>query len=215
MRTRAGVFMLFACLVTVAPSSAQSVTGRGSIGGRIFGVIEGQAMTATDTFDAIAGETTVFGGGAGVEVHRVWRKVFVRASASRLSVEGERVFVFGGTVFPLGIPMDVQLTPIELAAGWRFGPPGKRIVPYVGAGTVVMRFREESQFDTSADTVHKTFSGAVAFAGVDVNVMKFVSVGAELGLRVIKITRPGGVLGALGEDDLGGVSMRVLVSIGR
>lgn len=212
MRTRAGVCILIAWLVTVAPASAQS---RSSISGRIFGVIDGQSMTAKDTFDAVTGTTTLFGGGAGAEVHHVWRKVFVRASASRLSVDGERVFVFGSTVFPLGIPMNVQLTPIEIAAGWRFSPVGKRIVPYLGAGTVIMRFREESQFDTAADTVNKTYSGAVAFAGVDVNVMKFVSVGAEVGLRVVKITRPGGVLGALGEDDLGGVSMRVLVSIGR
>lgn len=212
MRTRAGVCILFAWLVTVAPASAQSAS---SIGGRLFGVIEGQAMTAKDTFDAVAGQTTLFGGGGGVEVHRIWKQVFVRASASRLSVEGERIFVFNGTVFPLGIPMDVQLTPIEIAAGWRFAPLGTRIVPYVGGGTVVMRFRESSKFDTSADTVNKTFSGAVAFAGVDVNVMKFVSVGAEVGMRIIKITRPGGALGALGEDDLGGISMRLLVSIGR
>lgn len=215
MRTRAGVCILLVWLVTVAPAAAQSTASKSPIGGRIFGIIEGQAMTAKETFDAVAGETTLFGGGAGAEVHRVWRKAFVRASASRMTVDGERVFVFGKEVFPLGIPMEVQLTPIEIAAGWRFGPPGKRLVPYLGAGTVIMRFREESQFDTSSDTVSKTFSGAVAFAGVDVNVMKFVSVGAEVGLRIIKITRPGGALGALGEDDLGGVSMRVLVSIGR
>lgn len=215
MRTRAGVCILLAWLVTVAPAAAQSVPAKAPIGGRLFGVIEGQAMTAKDTFDAVAGQTTLSGGGAGAEVHRVWRKAFVRASASRMSVDGERVFVFGQEVFPLGIPMEVQLTPIEIAAGWRFATPGKRFVPYVGAGTVIMRFREESQFDTSSDTVNKTFSGAVAFAGVDVNVMKFVSVGAEVGMRIIKITRPGGVLGALGEDDLGGISMRLLVSIGR
>lgn len=215
MRTRAGVCILLAWLVTVTPASAQQAPANTPIGGRIFGVIEGQAMTAKDTFDAVAGETTMFGGGAGVEVHRVWRKAFVRASASRMSVDGERVFVFGKEVFPLGIPMEVQLTPIEIAAGWRFATPGKRVVPYLGAGTVIMRFREESQFDTSSDTVNKTFSGAVAFAGVDVHVMKFVSVGAEVGMRIIKITRPGGALGALGEDDLGGVSMRLLVSIGR
>lgn len=212
MRTRAGVCILITWILAVVPASAQS---RASMGGRIFGVVEGQAMTASDTFDAIAGETTLFGGGGGAEVHRVWKQVFLRASASRLSVQGERVFVFGGAVFPLGIPMDVQLTPIEIAAGWRFAKPGRRIVPYLGGGTVIMRFREESKFDTSADTVSKTFSGAVAFAGVDVHVASVVSVGAEVGMRVIKITRPGGVLGALGEDDLGGLSMRLLVSIGR
>ncbi|MBM3751564.1 MAG: hypothetical protein FJW21_10375 [Acidimicrobiia bacterium] len=215
MRTRAGVCILLAWLVTVAPALAQRAPATAPIGGRIFGVVEGQAMTATDTFDALSGETSLFGGGGGAEVHGVWRKIFLRASASRLSVDGERVFVFGNTVFPLGIPMRVQLTPVEIVAGWRFATPGKRLVPYVGAGTVIMRFREESDFDTSSDIVSKTFSGAVAFAGVDVGVMKFVSVGAEVGMRIIKITRPGGVLGALGEDDLGGVSMRLLVSIGR
>lgn len=214
MRTRAGVCILIlaAWVVPVGPAWAQTTP---DVGGRVFAVVEGQAMTARDTFDAISGTTSLFGAGAGIEGHRLWKELFLRVSGARLSVEGERVFVFGGEVFPLGIPMTVQLTPIEIAAGWRFDAPGRRLVPYVGGGTVVMRFRETSKFDTSADTVEKTFSGAVALAGVDLRVTRLVSVGAEAGMRIIKITRPGGALGALGEDDLGGVSMRLLVSIGR
>lgn len=172
-------------------------------------------MTAKDTFDAIAGETTMFGGGAGVEVHRLWRHVFLRASASRLRLEGERIFVFDGTVFRLGIPMDVQLTPLELAAGWRFDREGRRFVPYLGGGTVFMNFREDSEGATASERVRKRFTGSVAFVGVDMSVVRFVSVGAELGYRMVKVTRPGGALGAFREDDLGGVTMRVMVSVGR
>jgi hypothetical protein len=210
--TRVGICAVLVWMVSVVPALAQ--TGA-SFGGRIFIGAEGQSMTAKDTFDAITGETTLFGGGGGVEVHRLWRHVFLRASASRLQVEGERIFVFEGTVFRLGIPMDVTLTPLEVTAGWRFDREGRRVVPYLGGGTVFMNFREDFQGATAAERVQKRFTGSVAFAGVDVSVVRFVSVGAEVAYRTVKVTRPGGALGAFREDDLGGVSMRVMMAVGR
>lgn len=212
MRTRVGICAVLVWTISVIPALAQ--TGA-PIGGRVFVAVEGQSMTAKDTFDAIAGESTMFGVGGGLEVHRLWRQVFLRASVSRLQVEGERVFVFDGAVFRLGIPLDVQLTPIELTAGWRFDRDGRRVVPYLGGGTVLMNFREESPGDTASERVRKQYTGSVAFVGVDVSAWRFMSVGAELGFRTVKVTKPGGTLGALREDNLGGVSMRVMVSVGR
>lgn len=212
MRTRVSIFAVLVWMSSVIPALAQ--TGA-PVGGRVFGWVEGQSMTANDTFDAIAGETTMFGVGGGVEVQRLWRHVFVRATASRLKLEGERVFIFDGTVFRLGIPLDVQLTPMELTAGWRFDREGRRVVPYLGAGTVFMNFREDSPGDTASESVRKQYTGSVAYVGVDVSVVRFMSVGAELGFRTVKVTNPGGTLGALREDKLGGVSMRVMVSVGR
>ena len=40
--------------------------------------------------------------------------------AWRFHGEGERAFVFNDEVIPLGIPVDVTVTPIEISAGWRF-----------------------------------------------------------------------------------------------
>ncbi|MDA1306330.1 MAG: hypothetical protein O2917_03580 [Acidobacteria bacterium] len=212
MRTRVFICAVLVWTISVIPALAQ--TGA-PIGGRVFVSVEGQSMTAKDTFDAIAGESTMFGVGGGVEVHRLWRQVFLRASVSRLQMEGERVFVFDGTVFRLGIPLDVQLTPIELTAGWRFDREGRRVVPYLGGGMVLMNFREDSPGDTASERVRKQYTGSVAFVGVDVSAWQFLSVGAEVGFRMVKVTRPGGALGAFREDDLGGATMRVMVSVGR
>ena len=61
----------------------------------------------------------------------------------------------------------------------------------------------------------ETYTGAVVFGGVDVSVWRFVSAGAEVAWRTAKVKDAGGSLAAFGEDNLGGVSVRVMVSIGR
>ncbi len=204
---------MVAVLITAAPVFAQT-TGEG-IGGRVFGWGDWQQMTAKKSFDAVTGSSSLSGAGGGAEVHRVWRGVFVRAAASRLKAEGERVFVFDGTVFPLGIPMDITMTPLELGAGWRFRPVGGRLVPYVGGGALWVRYEESSEGDTGSEGVNETYPGAVLFGGVDVSVWRFVSAGAEVAWRTATVKDPGGALAAFGEKNLGGISVRVMVSIGR
>jgi len=212
MRTRV-VLGVLALLITTAPVFAQT-TGEG-IGGRVFAWGDWQQMTAKDSFDAVTGASTMSGAGGGAEVHRLWRNVFVRGSVSSLKAEGERVFVFDGTVFPLGIPLEITMTPIELSAGWRFNPIGGRLVPYVGGGALWMKYRETSDGDVGSERVSETYTGAVVFGGIDVSVWRFVSAGAEVAWRTAKVKDPTGSLEAFGEDDLGGVSVRVMVSIGR
>ncbi len=48
----------------------------------------------------------------------------------------------GGQVFPLGIPTEVTMTPLEVAAGWRFRPLLGRIRPHLGAGYTRLRYEE-------------------------------------------------------------------------
>jgi hypothetical protein len=213
MRLLVGVVALVATVCVAAPASAQS-TG-GGITGRVFGWGESQQMAAKDTFEAVTGETTMTGAGGGVEVHNLWRNVFVRGSVSSLKATGERVFVFDGNAFPLGIPLEVTMTPIELGAGWRFSPVGRRLVPYAGAGALWMKYSEQSDGDTGSERVNETYTGVVVFGGVDVSVWRFVSAGAEVAWRTAKVKDPAGSLDAFGEDNLGGVSFRVMVSIGR
>ncbi len=195
-----------------APAAAQTTGAR--VGGRAFVMGDWQQMTAKDSFEAIADSSTVDGIGGGLELHRVWKRVFLRASVSKMEAVGERIFVFNGTVFPLGQALTLTLTPIELGAGWRFKPVGQRVTPYVGAGALWMKFKEESG-GTSADDVNETYSGAVLFGGLDVSVWRAVSAGAEVAWRTAKVKDPGGALEAFGEDNLGGMSFRVMVSIGR
>lgn len=213
MRTRVFCGMA-AALITAAPVFAQSAS-TARIGGRVFGWGDWQQMTAKESFDAVTGSSSLSGVGGGAEVQRVWRGVFLRAAASQMKVAGERVFVFDDTVFPLGIPMDITMTPIELGAGWRFTPVAGRLVPYVGAGALWVKYEETSEGDVASERVNETYPGAVVFGGIDVSVWQFVSAGAEVAWRTATVKDPGGALAAFGEKNLGGVSVRVMVSIGR
>jgi len=212
--SRLVALMCFAALVSAVPASAQT-GGAPSEGirGRLFIHFEGQSMTAKDSFDAVTGSTTLMGPGLGGEVQGLWRGLFARAAVSRLSQSGERVFVFDGDVFPLGVPIDVTLTPIEAAIGWRFKPfTSRAIVPYVGGGALFLKYKEETEGDASDENVNESYSGLVLFGGVEVPVWKYISAGAELGWRKAKVQDPGGAMAAFNEDDLGGVTFRVMVS---
>ncbi len=217
MRRLIGVLAVGLMVSVAAPAFAQSSpapTRASRLGARAFGWGDWQQMIAKDSFDAVAGTTTVRGPGGGAEVQRLWREVFVRGSVSRLRVEGERVFVFDGQVFRLGIPLEITMMPIEVAAGWRFTPLGSRkIAPYVGGGVVFLRYREEADDDGPSDRVNESYRGAVVFGGVDVPVWRFVSAGAEVAYRTVNVPDPGGTFEVFGEKNLGGVSMRVMVSI--
>jgi hypothetical protein len=201
-----------------APASARSATAPSDsrIGGRVFGHFEWQTMAAKDSFDAVIGKTTLQGAGGGVEVQRLWRGIFVRASLTSMSATGERVFVFENEVIKLGIPLEVSLTPIDLAVGWRLSPlTSLRIVPYAGAGAVILKYKETSDADASGESVDESYRGVVIFGGLEVPVWRFVSVGGEVGWRQVNVPDPGGAFASFTEKDLGGVTMRVMLSIRR
>jgi hypothetical protein len=94
--------------MTIAKSSAKAVFG-GSAGGATFGA-ELQL-----TFD---------------------KGIFAAAGFRRFSKNGQRVFVAdkAGAVFPLGHPLEVRLTPLYAAVGYRLG----RLGPFfrIGLGAV-------------------------------------------------------------------------------
>ena len=98
--------------VSAPPSPGIEIGGYGMLGHVNF--------TAAESFDAILVEPAgpIFGGGARVGLP--WGGLFVDIGAWRFQGEGERVFVFGSEVIPMGIPVEVKVTPIELSAGWRF-----------------------------------------------------------------------------------------------
>lgn len=212
MSRQFGAAIYLAAVLWAAPAWAQ--TSADESRGRLFIHFEGQAMTAKDSFDAVAGSTTLMGFGAGLEVQNVWRRAFIRGAISRLSTTGERVFVDDGEVFRLGIPLDITMTPIEVGAGWRFKPIGSRgMVPYAGAGALFLKHREKSEGDGSGDGVNETYKGFALFGGLEVPVWRKVSAGAELGWRSAKVGNPGGAMAAFGENNLGGVTFRVMFSI--
>jgi len=214
MARRIALLVCAAALVWAAPASAQSAASTG-VDIRLLGHVELQKMTSADTFDAVMGKSSLYGFGGGLEARDVWRQLFLRLSLSRMSKTGERVFVFENQVYGLGIPLKVSMTPIELSVGVRSAPmTSNGLVSYVGAGALFMRYKESDTDDPGA-AISETYNGFVLLFGVDVPVWKTVAAGAEIDWRRVNVSNPGGALDAFGEKSLGGLTFRVMASIGK
>lgn len=203
------VIMSAALLSLAPPASAQSLSVRG-IGA--FGV---EAMSASDSFDAVVGKTSLGQFGGGVQVVNLWKSLFVEATVERSKADGERVFVSDGDVFPLGIPLQVTMTPIDIVGGWRFRGLG-RITPYAGAGLTSVSYREESSFDDTDGALSERGSGYVVLGGVEVPVWRWIHVRGEVRYRdVSDVLGAGGVSAVFDESSLGGFTYGVKVAVGR
>lgn len=212
------VFVLMCALVAGSgvPAWAQAPAAGSRVGFRAFGHFEWQNMAAKDSFEAVTGKTRLQGPGVGVEIQRIWRGVFARVALTRMVETGERVFVFNNEAISLGIPLEITMTPIDLAVGWRLTPKTSRgIVPYAGAGMVFLKYKETSDADVSGEAVNEGYKGIVVFGGLEMPVWRFVSLGGEVGWRQVNVPDPGGALEAFNEKDLGGVTMRVMLSVRR
>ena len=196
-------------LMAVAPARAQSSLGaRGYVTfGRVF-------FTSGDSFEAVTGERNALIAGVGGQVTGLWKGLFVDGAFSRQTLDGERVFVANGDVFPLGIPLEVRLEPLDAAIGWRFTTGG--VASYVGIGMTSIHYTEAADFAQPGDDVDERKSGAFVLAGVDVPLGRWVSVGGEFRYRsVAGVLGDGGVSAVYGDDQLGGVSYAVRVAVGR
>jgi len=185
------------------------------IGFRLYAFSDATGMTASKTFDATLGQTTMTGLGGGGEVLRLWRGVFARVGISTSSAAGQRVLVFEGNAIPLGIPMHVTLTPIEIGGGWRQDLGRLRAFGvYAGGSLVRMRFEQTSDFAHSGENVDETTSGFAAFGGVDYTIARWIVIGAEAQFRTVPdALGADGASKAFGETDLGGVTFRVMFGI--
>lgn len=228
-----------------------------------------QSFAATDTFDATLGTTggRVLGGGGSL-THR--SGVFAQVDVTQFAADGERAFAYNGEVFRLGIPLRLEVRPIEVTVGYKFftnprpprprapatpatparpatggrdeagGPlfeqatparpappaaarpaergqrPGLRLRPYVGAGFGWVAYKESADFAAPGDNVDDRFTSVHVLGGVDVPVWRWVGAAAEFQWRrVAGALGEAGLSKEFGEDDLGGVSFRVKVTVGR
>lgn len=195
---------------TPAPQSKSvQVSGFGMVGATLF--------TAKESFDASLGSSTglIYGGGARIGLP--WGGLFAEVGAWRFHDSGERVFVYNGTTFPLGIKTDVTMTPIEISGGWRFRiRKHPKLTPYAGGGYTSMRYQETSDFSTSDDDVDENFGGYHLFGGAEYKVSKWLGVAGEAAWTTVpNAIGEQGVSSALGEDNLGGVSFRFKLTVGR
>jgi len=184
---------------------------------RAYALFDSTTMAASETFDAVF-ETTKFDmKGGGGEVVNLWKGIFARVAGSSGTLTGSRAVVIDGQVIRLGIPLTVEMRPIEFGAGWRFGPfLGSRIVPYGGAGFLRVSYKERSDFAGPGEDTDETFNGSVVFGGVEARIVSWIIAGAEVQYRRVPDTiGGGGVSREFDETDLGGVTVRVLFGIRR
>jgi opacity protein-like surface antigen len=185
------------------------------IGG--YGMIGLMNFTAADSFDVIVGSPSgmIFGGGA--RVNLPYGGLFVDVGAWRFGAEGERTFIFAGEEFDLGIPVEVTVIPVEFSAGWQFRlRRALQFRPYVGGGFSSYGYRESSKFATDAENVDERFSGFHLLGGAEYRVSRIVALAGEATWTTVPdALGEGGVSAAFDETDLGGISFRLKVIIGR
>lgn len=202
--------LLVAVAFSVVGSSAYA---QSSIGARGYATFGSTSFAAADSFDAVAGTSSDAGWGGGGTVTGLWRGLFVDVGLSQQRLDGQRVFLNAGTVYPLDIPLSVTMQPIDLAAGWRFA---QRVSPFAGAGFTSISYKETGGFAGAGDDVDERKSGLLVLGGVDVGVVRWLHVGGEVRYRNVSgIIGGAGVSSAFGDDQLGGFSTALRISVGR
>ena len=188
---------------------------RQPLGLRAFASVEVNRMAASQSFRAVLGTSDLTSFGAGAEVLRIWNSAFARVGFSRVRADGTRVVVFDDESSPVGVDTTIRMLPLELAGGWRFGRRG-RLVPYGGGGIVRLSYEETTEFDSATDDTAETFIGSLLFGGVDVQLAGPLGFGAELQhRRLADALGAGGASSAFNENDLGGLTFRIWIGIGR
>jgi hypothetical protein len=199
--------------LTAAPVEAQRP--RTTIGVRGFATLGHITFQAQESFDTILDRHSgpVIGGGAQVLLPR---DVFVEVAASRFAQQGERAFVTAaGDVFRLGIPVDVTITPLEITGGWRWRK-WPRVIPYGGVGYSSYAYRETSGFAGVDDDVEERFGGFHFIGGAEFQPLRWLALGGEIvWASVPDALGAGGASAVFNEDNLGGTTLRMKISIGR
>ncbi len=182
---------------------------------RAFGSVGTNWFAASSTFKAVLGSGTGqdFGGG----LNLTQGPGYLEIGARKFSKKGERVFVTdGGQVYPLGIPTEVTMTPLEIAAGWRFGTRFGRIIPHLGAGYTRMKYEETSDFADAGEDVGESFNGYHLIGGAEVRVSRWVGVTGEVvWTSIADALGAGGASKAFDETNLGSTALRLTLVIGR
>jgi hypothetical protein len=199
-------------IVAAGPAAAQG----NDIGIRGFADIGSTTFAATQSFETILGSATgvVFGGGGEAVLPK---NIFVNVRASRFRKSGERVFVSDGQRFGLGIPTTVTVTPLEFTGGYRLDR-GWPIIPYGGGGIGRHRYEEVSEFAEGSENVKRSFTGYHVLGGAEFRASRWIGAAAEVQWATVPDAlgaEENGVSAEFNESDLGGVTFRVKVVVGR
>lgn len=182
---------------------------------RGFGSFSFDKGSAAESLSAVLGSDSIRSYGGGVQGAGLWHGLFAEVSVERSREIGERVFVFGGEVYQLGIPLKVTQMPIDVVGGWHF-LSASPVTPFVGAGLTYMRYEETSDLPEPEDDLVVRKPGVVALAGMEASAARWFHVRAEVRFRSVgSILGSGGASGELGEDRLGGFGGSVKLVFGR
>lgn len=202
-----------ACALLATPAAAQQADD--AVGIRGFATVGNITFQAQDSFDAVLDTHSgpVIGGGA--QVLLPWG-IYAEVGAGRFSATGERAFIGPNReVFPLGIPLEIDITPLEITGGWRFRK-WSRVVPYGGVGYSSYRYEETSDFSAPGEDINERFGGFHVVGGAEFQTFRWLAVGGEVVWSTIPdAIGEGGVSAAFDEDNLGGTSVRLKISVGR
>lgn len=195
----------------VAPADAQTRAREKRFGYRALLDAGSHVFTASDTFNTIL-ETdrgTFLGGGAQAR----WKNLVFEVTGSRFRDTGERVFLFNGEVFRLGIPTTIEIKPIEFTTAYRL-PRVWRFRPYAGGGFGKQRYRETSRFADAAENVSRTDTSYHVVGGAEIPIWRWFALGSEVRYRAVRdAIGEGGVSKEFGESDLGGTSVRLRIIV--
>ena len=127
---------------------------------------------------------------------------------------GQRVFMFEDQIFELGIENTVTVTPIHGTVGYR-QPANGGNVAYVGVGASWYKFQEHADFALAGDDVDVSKPGLHILGGVEFPLKSWFWVGGEgQWAYVPEILGKDGISKAFSEDDLGGFTIRLKLSVG-
>jgi opacity protein-like surface antigen len=203
------------------PAAAKPAAPRAPIGVNGFVAFGSMRPSASDSFRAAGLESSATEIGGGGQITNLWRGLFAQGYVSTWDGTGERTFIDdAGNRFPLGIPLDVSMTYVDVTAGWKFtlGRRGfaQRVRPYVGAGVGFANYSESSPFAESGDDIDERFTSTHVLGGVEVSLHRWVGVAADIKFRSIPDAfGDDGIAGALRDDNLGGTSAGVRIIVGR
>jgi opacity protein-like surface antigen len=210
---RRGFEVCIAALVLMTATTANAQMREVRLRG--FGDIGATTFTAEQSFAAVLGSATGMVLGGGVEVV-LPSEVFANVRASLFRGTGQRVFLFGGEQFGLGIPTTITLTPVHLTGGYRF-EFFDRFIPYAGAGVGWYGFKETSEFATARENVDDQFTGFHVLGGAEIGLWRWLALAGELQWATVPDAiggDPNSVSHEFSESDLGGTTFRFKVVVG-
>jgi len=163
---------------------------------------------AKESLDAVLGRTDLrlYGGGAEMLIAGRW---ILRGAVSQFSDTGTRVFVApNGTIFPLDIPLEITVQPLEFSAGYRVALP-KSLGVYAAAGVSRYKVTERS----TGETERSTGSGWHVLAGLEAQPMRWVFFAVEAQWTKTSEILEGGTAEAFDEGRLGGLRAAVRAGV--